>query len=356
MKKIQAYTSMDTSKEIRLNANEISNNLYKDAIFSMTSILASTQFNRYPEDEALSIRKAYAKYAGVKEKNIIVGNGSDEMINLIISSTISQGKKLLTLDPDFSMFDFYTSVQGGEIVKVKIEDQGEINVKKFIETGKCENVSLIIFSNPNNPTGTVIAEKDIVKICESFSDIPIVVDEAYYEFYGESMIKYINKFNNLIVTRTLSKAWGLAAIRVGFLISNEEKINELLAYKVPYNVNTLSQTLGAVALEYINLLRENTNIIISEREKLLEELKELEVESSLDICFYPSKSNFIYGKTSHKDALVNGLKNKNILIRTFEDDSFRITVGSPQENKRLMDTLRKILVYEGDDGYDIKSL
>lgn len=356
MKKINSYKSVDTSKSIRLNANEISSNLYRDSIFSMTSILSSISFNRYPENNPSSLKIAYGKYAGVEEKNIIVGNGSDEMINLIITSTISKGKKLLTLDPDFSMYEFYAGLQDGELVKIGINNNGEVNIHDLIRKGKEEKVSLIIFSNPNNPSGTVIPKSDIVRICEEFKDIPVVVDEAYYEFYGESMIDSIDIYKNLIVTRTLSKAWGLAALRVGFLIACEQKINELLKYKVPYNVNSISQSLAVIALDYREILKQHTSVVIEEREKLIESLKKIEKESCMDIVFYPSKANFIYGKTSYKDALINGLKNKNILIRNFEDDSFRITIGTPQENKKLIEALKNILIYQGDYGYEVEGI
>jgi len=356
MKKIHTYTSMDTSKAIRLNANEISVNIYKDAIFSMTSVLSSVSFNRYPDDDATALREAYAKYAGVKEQNIIAGNGSNEMINLVINSVISNGKKLLTLEPDFSMFDFYTSMYGGEIVKVPVGEDGQVDIDEFIRKGKSEEVRIIIFSNPNNPTGTVIPENDMIRICREFKNIPVVVDEDSYEFCGESMVKYISEYENLLITRSLSKAWGLAAIRVGFLLGNEKKIKELSKYKPPYNLNSISQELAVIALGYPKLVKENAEIIIQEREKLFEELKKIEKESCMDISFYPSKANFIYGKTSYKEALINGLRNKNILIRTFGDNSFRITVGSSQENKRLIEALRKILVYEGENNYDYKDL
>lgn len=357
MKKINSYKSMDRSKPIRLNSNEISTNMYRDSIFSMTSILSTIQFNRYPEDNPLALKKAYGKYAGVSEKNIIVGNGSDEMINLMITSTISKGKKLLTLDPDFSMFEFYTSLQDGKLVKVDINRNGKVDIGKLIRKGRAEDVSLIIVSNPNNPSGVALSNEDIIRVCEAFDDIPIVIDEAYYEFYGETMIGYINKYKNLIITRTLSKAWGLSSLRVGFLIACEEKVNELIKYKAPYNVNSISQALAAIALGYVELVRQNTATVIEERENLIEELKRIEKESCMDIVFYPSKANFIFGRTSYKEALINGLKNKNILIRDFEDDdSFRITIGTYQENKKLVEALESILIYQGDYGYEVESI
>lgn len=348
MKKVNTYVGIKDSSLITLNANEAAVNLYEDNILPLRDVLSNISLNRYPEDEALKLREAYGKYAGVQENNIISGNGSDEMLNLIISSTISKGKKLLTLDPDFSMYDFYVSQQEGEVVKVKPENDLVLEVNKFIEIGKEQKVDLIIFSNPNNPTGAVVKPKDIIKILEAFPEIPVVVDEAYYEFYGESMIRYIDTYKNLIVTRTLSKAWGLAALRVGFLIACQEKIQKLLKFKVPYNVNSISQALATESLKYVELVKDNTEIVISEREKLFKELKRIEEKSSLDIKFYPSKGNFIYGEILEKETFISKLKSNNISIRDFNNENFRITVGTSLENKILIEVLQEILTEKGE--------
>lgn len=173
----------------------------------------------------------------------------------------------------------------------------------------------------------------------------ILVDEAYYEFYGETMIPYINKYKNLIVTRTLSKAWGLAALRIGFLITNEDNVEELLNYKVPYTISTYSQNLASIALKYPERVVNNAKQIVDQREKLYEALKQVEKNAAMNIEFYPSKANFIYGRTNHKEALINGLKDNGISIRNFNDDTFRITVGSPLENRKVVEGIKNIFVY-----------
>ena len=330
---------------INLDSNEIYLEMDENILMKMKSCLTSIELHRYPTNEMKTIKELYANYAGTESKNIIVGNGSDEMIELVVSKVIKQGKKALSLGPDFVMYDFYVSRFGGELKTYDIGKSMNFNVQEFIEIGKQENVDLIIFSNPNNPTGIGIELENIISILEAFKDTTVLVDEAYYEFYGKSMIPYINKYKNLIVTRTLSKAWGLASLRVGFLISHEDNICELLNYKVPYTISSFSQNLASIVLRYPENVLNNAKQIIEQREELYKNLKEIEKNAAMNIQFYPSKGNYIYGRTAHKEALIKGLENNGIVIRNFSDDTFRITVGSPMQNRKVVDGIKKIFVY-----------
>lgn len=327
---------------INLDSNESYLEMDEKILMKIKSCLTSIGLHKYPSNEMKSIRELYANYAGTEGKNIIVGNGSDEMIELAVSKVITQGKKALSLGPDFVMYNFYVSRFGGELKTYDIGTSMKFNLEEFIELGKQENVDLIIFSNPNNPTGIGIELDSIITILEDFKDATVLVDEAYYEFYGKSMVPYINKYKNLIVTRTLSKAWGLASLRVGFLISHEDNICELLNYKEPYTVSSFSQSLASIVLKYPENVTNNAKQIIKQREELYESLKEIEKNAAMNIQFYPSQGNYIYGRTEHKEALIKGLENDGIIIRNFNDDTFRITVGSPMQNRRLIDVLKKI--------------
>lgn len=347
MKGIQSYINLHDDLEIRLNANESYFGIDEKMKLDIKTDICNLDLNRYPEDSSEVLKELYGVYAGVDKENIVVGNGSDEMIGLVIGLNISEGKKLLTLNPDFSMYDYYVSMHSGEMVKYNTKEDGSIDIDKFIELGKKENVDVIIFSNPNNPTGHAIEPFKITKILEAFKDKVVLVDEAYYEFFGESMIPYINRYKNLLVTRTLSKAWGLAATRVGFLIGNCEDIKKINKYKVPYNVNSLSQVVAATVLKERMRVEKNIKEVVSERENLYKSLKEIQENSALYIEFYPSKANYIYGRTEYKEALINGLKSRGILIRSFEGNSFRITVGCPFENNKLLQAIREIVGYGG---------
>lgn len=345
MRGISSY--IEESSIIRINANESFVDMDSDMLIDMKSTFLDIDLNRYPEDTSEKLRELYGNYAGVNKENIIVGNGSDEMLGLIISLFINEGKKLLTFAPDFTMYDHYVSKNNGEIIKFKTNDDGGFDVGEFISCGKENDVDIIMFSNPNNPTGHALSMFEIIKVVEAFKDKYVVVDEAYYEFLGESMVPFINRYDNLIVTRTLSKAWGLAALRVGFMISNENVINEVSKFKVPYNVSSISQKLAEIALEKPQRVYKNTKIIVGFRESLYKELEYIEKEAALKIEFYPSKGNYIYGRTCYKDALLKGSEGRGIIIRNFEDDSFRITVGSEYENRKIVESLKSIFVYGG---------
>ena len=201
MKKIKSYKGiMNDEFGIRVNGNESYKNISDDELKDIIEDVVKLKFNRYPDSECNELRELYGKVIGVNKENLIAGNGSDEMISLIISSQITRRKVVLTIDPDFSMYDFYTSLSDGVIKKYKTEDDGSFSVNKFINFGKKLSPKLIIFSNPNNPTGNVISNEDICYILESFKDTLVIVDEAYYEFYGQSMIQYIEKYKNLVVS------------------------------------------------------------------------------------------------------------------------------------------------------------
>lgn len=345
MKEVNMYGVINETKTIKLNGNESYLSVDENIFFKALSELRNVELNRYPDSEGLELRKMYAKYADVDARNIIMGNGSDEMLSLVISSLISKGKKVLTLNPDFSMYDFYVSLSEGELIKYNTNKDGSFNVDEFINSGLSNDVDLIMISNPNNPTGYAINKNDIKKILTSFRDKKVLIDEAYYEFYGETAVDLIREFDNLLVTRTLSKAWGLAALRVGFLIGNKTLISNLSKYKVPYNVNSLSQAIALKMLSRPQKVIDSSQKIIVQRDKFYKELKELENESSLEIKFYESKGNYIFGRTPYKEALLKAMYNKGISIRSFEDDSFRITVGSSLENERVLEGIKKSFVY-----------
>lgn len=338
------YESMKTSRKIRLNGNESSENINEIKLNEIAKDINKLDLNRYPDSDSLNLRKAYSKYCSIPYENIIAGNGSDEMISLVISSYINKGDKVLTLNPDFSMYDYYVSLNDGELIKLDCKDDGSYDVKDLINLGEKEKIKLIIFSNPNNPTGYSIENEDIKEILEAFKDIPVLIDEAYCEFNTSTIIDEINNYKNLLVTRTLSKAFGAAAIRVGFLIGNIEIINKLSKAKVPYNVNSVSQIIGTKVLENIDRMKENLKTTLKERERLITELKILTNNNEVKgIKFYKSSGNYIFGRSIYKDRLLNLLSNNDIEIRSFKDDTFRITIGSFEENDLILRVIKEFL-------------
>lgn len=352
MKPIKSYVSLNEDEcddVIRLDNNESNLDIDREKILTIKGALNKVPFNKYPDNKNIKIRSLYSEYVeGITEKNVLAGNGSDEMLGLVIGALIEKGKKVLMFSKEFAMYEYYTSIHGGEVIKYETEKDGVVDVDKFIELGKKENIDFIIFSNPNNPTGNVLDNSEIEKILQSFSDKYVLVDEAYYEFYGKSIVSDIDLYENLLVTRTLSKAWGLASIRIGFLISSEKNIEKFSAFKVPYTISTFSKNVAEVLLQDKRRVVERCKNIVQEREKLYTQLKEIEKEAAIEVEFYESKGNFIFGRTPYKEALLTGLKMHKIAIRNFQDDTFRITVGSSFENNRLIDCLKDIFTYGGE--------
>lgn len=349
MKKINTYKNiMNNDIGIRVNGNESYKNIDEEGLISAVQSTKNTRFNRYPDNYSTKLREEYGKVINMHPENIIAGNGSDEMISIAMSAYVKRKNIVLTIKPDFSMYDFYASLNNGSIKKFQTENDGSFSLDEFIEFGKAINPKLIILSNPNNPTGHTLNNDDIVRILNEFNQSKVLIDEAYYEFYGQTMIKHIDEYKNLIITRTLSKAWGLAALRVGFLISNKDNIEELNKYKVPYNLNQLSQDIACNIINHPEKVLKNVEEIVSERERLYKKLKEIELIDKEVIKFYPSKANFIFGSSKYKNIIKVVMEEQGILIRYFNDNNFRISIGAPWENDLIITAIKKALNYEGE--------
>lgn len=325
---------------IRLNANESPFPISEACLQEIKDALSNVEFHRYPDDSHQLLKKAYSEYLNIGDNQLIIGNGSDEMIGLIIATQISKDDCVYTMTPDFSMYDYYTELHDGIVRKYPYPLQKAFSVDDFIKVGKAANARLVIFSNPNNPSGQCIAEKDIIKILEAFCDCYVVVDEAYGEFNDFSMLPYLNQYENLIVLRTMSKAFGMAAIRCGCMAACSTAISKLLPYKVPYNINTLTQMCAVILLKHTQQMKQNIELIKTERDAMLQELKEADLS---DIIIYPSKANYLYGSSVHKQKLLDAFKQHNIIIRNFTDtDTFRISIGTPQENRLVLDIIKSV--------------
>ena len=334
MKEIQSYEAQK-QEGILLNANELYKTASDEIIEEVKEALSDIAFNRYPDMENKELIQAYGNVMNIQSNKILAGNGSDEMLGLLIGYFLGKGKRLYTLDPDFSMYDYYASMHEADVVKYTCFEDGAFDVDKFIQDGKEKSVNMILFSNPNNPTGHAINRKVIDKILYAFPDIPVIIDEAYGEFASESMLQCVDQYENLYVTRTLSKAYGLAGARLGFLISNVKNIQELKPYVVPYNISSFTQKIGVIVLRHAKEYQPIVRDTIEQREKMFQKLKDLKT-----VRFYPSQANYLYGRCACKDKLLQAFEEKQIVIRNYKgSDSFRITIGSKEQNKLVMDVL-----------------
>ena len=319
---------------ILLNANEASQNVDENIKQEILEAISNLSLNRYPDTTCQELHSLYADIMNVPSSWILSGNGSDQMLGFLIQYYLQENKTLYTLSPDFSMYDYYVGLNHSKIEKYETNQDGSFDVDAFISNGKDKKVDMILFSNPNNPTGHAITLCEMKKISEAFKDIPVIFDEAYMEFGKESAIGLLKTYPMVFVCRTLSKAYGLAGIRCGFMISSQ--VEKLAPLFIPYALSSVTQTIASVVLRHADAYKSNIATIISERERMYREVKDYKT-----ISFYPSNANFLYGRTDKKDILMDMFKEKNITIRNYADASFRITIGTSEENEMVLDILRR---------------
>jgi histidinol-phosphate aminotransferase len=265
----------------------------------------------------------------------MVGNGSSEIINTVINAYCEKGDKVMSFVPSFSMYKTYCDLCSAEFVGVDSESDFSQKIDKLIEEAKRQAPKIVILCNPNNPTGYVTPIKDVIKLLENVKNSLVILDEAYADFSDNSAVKLINDYENLIVMRTMSKAFGLAGLRVGCLIAAEETVRYIWKVKLPYNVNILSQYAAEEALKNSDRVKDYISGVKMLREELSSELREL------DFIVYPSGANFLYVK-SPIENLFEKLMERGVLIRKFKNEFYRITVGTKEENEILIEELKRL--------------
>lgn len=350
IKNLVPYEPISGEYNVRLDANECTLNY--DSVFMDTvdKVIHNLDFNRYPDPLCKELRKSFADFYEIDYKNVTVGNGSDELIFLIESAFMKKGDKLLVTAPDFSMYEFYSSITENPCVKFQKNEDLNIDVNKLINTINSENISVVIFSNPCNPTGQGINKTDAEKLVNSVNAL-VVLDEAYMDFWDErnSLLKDVNNYDNLIVFRTASKALGSAALRLGFAVANETISRAIAAVKSPYNVNSISQAIGTELYKNKDFLNNRIKTIVENTKKLYNKLVELS-KLTEDFYVYNTKTNFVFVKTSFGKELWEYLKSKSIAIR-WMGDYIRITSGTEEEVNLTVSAIEKYI----SENYNEKS-
>jgi len=300
------------------------------------------ELNRYPDPYQKTLKEKLSKLKGVDSNQIFIGNGSDEVIDLAFRIFCNPGvDKALTFSPTYGMYDVSAGINDVELIKIPLTTDFQIDLSKTKQYLKNENLKLIFICSPNNPTGNIIEEDSIKNILQTFNGV-VIVDEAYIDFSAsESWIKMLTEFPNLMISQTFSKAWGLAAARVGVLYANSEIISYYNKVKPPYNVSELNQKAAVAALNNIALFEENKRIILSEKETLITSLKTLSLVKKV----YPSDANFILVEVDDANLIYEELVSKKVIVRNRNqviDNCIRISVGTPTENTLLISSLRNL--------------
>ncbi len=298
-------------------------------------------YNRYPDPHQTELKRVLAKVKSVPSENIFLGNGSDEVIDLIFRTFANPGKdKVIICPPTYGMYEVSANINDVEIVNIPLLPNFQLNQQAIFETiDEDAAVKMIFICSPNNPTGNLL--EGVEEIVEKFNGI-VVVDEAYIDFSPESSkAQAIHQYNNLIVLQTLSKAWGLAGIRVGFAFAQAEIIALLNKIKPPYNISTLNQQQALTKLSQTDLFEAERNEILSERKRLENQLLQLPLVQKI----YPSSANFLLVEVDNANNVYNKLVDENVVVRNRNSvikNCIRITVGTKQENDRLLTELKNI--------------
>lgn len=333
------YEPVSGNFKIRLDANESCFNLPDDMMRKIKEKIASVDFNRYPDPMAAGVCDAFADYYGIDADNVTAGNGSDELISIIMQAFMMKGETLLTIEPDFSMYSFYGALSEVNCCAVKKNDDYTVNIDSVIDAVNAKKARAVIFSNPCNPTSLGVQREDIIRLISSVDSL-VILDEAYMDFWEESLLDRVNDFDNLIILRTASKAVGAAAIRLGFAVSNKVNTKAFRAVKSPYNVNTMTQEIGTLIYSDTKYLKNVRKTIVTLRKSLYNDLKAL-------ACQYPDKlsmvngcCNFIYIKSNVSEDVFKYLLSHGVAIR-FMGEYLRISTGTQQENSELIQLLKE---------------
>jgi len=328
---LRAYQAKEISCRVKLDANE-SPYGFQDALKAVAKILT----NRYPDPEAKMLKAVLAKNLGVKPQNLLQGNGSDELIYYLIATF---GGPVLYPVPTFSMYGIISQVLGEKKKEIPLDRDFDIDLDRMMAALRKEKPKIVFLSSPNNPTGNCFSSEKILKIIGESKGI-VVVDEAYQPFSSEKgFVPLLRDYKNLVIMRTLSKI-GLAALRFGFLIADEEIIDEVNKVRLPFNVNALSQAVAIEALKKKKALKAAIQAIAAERDRMISAM-----ESIMGVTPFPSEANFILFRVKDPHKVYSRLLEKGILVRNISDavaGCLRVTVGTPKENVLFLKALEKI--------------
>lgn len=300
-------------------------------------------YNRYPDPMQWTLKEKIEEIKGVKRESIFLGNGSDEPIDLLIRAFCEPGTdNIVSIAPSYGMYEVAADVNNVEFRKIELDETFDLNTDRLLEA--TDNHTKILFlCSPNNPTGNNLSRGRIYKVLESFRGI-VVIDEAYIDFSADpSFSLELEKYPNMVVLQTLSKAWGAAGIRLGMAFASPEIVKVLNKIKYPYNVNMLTQKQALLLLESRGRMEEQLALILSERGRLQAALPELPCVRKI----YPTDANFILTEVTDANAIYRSLVEKGIIVRNRTnvilcDGCLRITVGKPDENDALLDALKRM--------------
>lgn len=336
---LAAYHVDETPVRIKLDAMENPFPMPAAVRKEMAKIAGAVPINLYPDPSGKALKKAIASIWDMKPEQMMLGNGSDELIQAII---LAFGGPVLVPVPTFAMYDITARALAQKVIEVPLDERFALDADEIIRKARTSKAKVLFLACPNNPTGNRFSDKAIKKILDNVH-AAVVIDEAYYSFSGKTWLPRLARHPNMIVLRTLSKI-GFAGLRIGILAASKDLIAELNKIRLPYNINSMSQAVAAAVLKHKEVLETQISVLISEREKLYNNLSRLE-----GVVPFPSETNFILMKTeADATKIQQKLKARGILIKNLNKpgplkNCLRVTIGTPEENKEFLKSLKTIL-------------
>ena len=338
---LKAYHVPEAAGMVKLDAMENPYRLSADAQAEIAALAAGAALNRYPDPDAARLkarlREALAIPPGM---DLLLGNGSDEIIQMLTMAIARPGAVVLGLEPSFVMFRMIATFCGVRFAGVPLESGFRLDADRMLAAIAEHRPALVFIAYPNNPTGNLFDEAAITRIIEAAPGM-VVVDEAYHAFAGKTFMPRLADYPNLLVMRTLSKS-GLAGLRLGLIAGSEAWLGHVDKVRLPYNVNVLTQLVAEKVLQHQDLLARQAAAIKAERTRLFEGLKRIP-----GVQPFPSDANFILFKTGKAERVFNGLRQRGVLIKNLHGshpslaDCLRVTVGTPEEDARFLDVLKE---------------
>ncbi len=338
LNELPTYDVSEKDWDIKLNANESNLNLPPLVEERLLNRLSRIAFNRYPDTENDDLKELIAQNFKVAIENVLLGNGSSEILEKLFFAFGGPSRNIVFPIPSFSMYKIYAKISESTAIPVELEADYTLDPEKIVNAANENNAKLVVVCTPNNPTGNAVPLASIEYIAENIQ-CPFAVDEAYVEFHGLSAAGLLEKYPNIIIARTFSKAYGLAAARIGYMLASKEITEMVSKACMPYHINTMTLMAAAIVYQMRDEFVPRIQMYVAERKRMAEALAKID-----GITVYPSDTNFILIKYAKATELNEYLENLKIGVRSFGnaprlEDCLRITVGTREEN----DTWFKVL-------------
>lgn len=342
LEKLTPFEYCGTPYGTRLDANESCVPLSEDIVSEISDAISKINFNNYPDDLTRRLREAYAGAFDVNPECIVAGNGSDELINMIVGRIVPYGGTVVGMERDFGSYWSNAAIFGRNAVKLMRLPDLTFTADLIIDGAKEHNADAVIFSNPNNPSGSQLMRDEVIRLVETL-DCLVIVDEAYMDFSNQSVLDLAGKYENLIVLRTLSKAMGAAGVRMGFAVSTPELTYAMRSVRDAYNVSAIDQAVATVVLSH----PEHREKTLNETQRLMSIMKarlnEISGKANQSMVVYPSVTNFVLMRFDDANKLCEALHQKDISLRQFDDHLVRISVAAEPVLNRVLDEMEAIL-------------